>query len=248
MFKRLLVSIEITRPHNMLVAAFGVAAGYILSGGNSVAEMWPAALITAAVTGAGNIVNDCYDLQIDTVNKPRRPLPSGRLTYRAAAWLYGVCTAVITAGSFFFLPSKVALLVVSWQLALYLYARWAKRMFVVGNLLVAAVTSSVFLAGALLTGNAAAAAVPGRGDGSVMEECSKLVVLELGEAIAACRSGAIPDMKTEIGLLRLADHLGYLPQLGCFVDELPPEFAARHTPLGVSGCSAGSKRLKHPPR
>jgi hypothetical protein len=81
-----------------------------------------------------------------------------------------------------------------------------------------------------------------------MEECAKLVVLELGEAIAACRSGAIPDMKTEIGLLRLADHLGYLPQLGCFVDELPSELAARHTPLGVSGCSARGKRLNPPPR
>jgi 8-oxo-dGTP pyrophosphatase MutT (NUDIX family) len=94
----------------------------------------------------------------------------------------------------------------------------------------------------------AAAAAPGRGDGSVMEECAKLVVLELGEAIAACRSGAIPDMKTEIGLLRLADHLGYLPQLGCFVDELPSELAARHTPLGVRGCSSRGKRLNHPPR
>ncbi len=94
----------------------------------------------------------------------------------------------------------------------------------------------------------AAAAAPGRGDGSVMEECAKLVVLELGEAIAACRSGAIPDMKTEIGLLRLADHLGYLPQLGCFVDELPSELAARHTSLGVRGCSARGKRPNHPPR
>jgi hypothetical protein len=94
----------------------------------------------------------------------------------------------------------------------------------------------------------AASATPGRGDGSVMEECATLVVLELSEAIAACRSGAIPDMKTEIGLLRLADHLGYLPQLGCFVDELPPELAARHTPLGVgSGCARG-ERPKRPPR
>jgi ADP-ribose pyrophosphatase len=91
-------------------------------------------------------------------------------------------------------------------------------------------------------------ATPGRGDGSVMEECAKLVVLELSDAIAACRSGAIPDMKTEIGLLRLADHLGYLPQLGCFVDELPPELAARHTPLGVSSGSARGERSHHPPR
>ena len=44
----------------------------------------------------------------------------------------------------------------------------------------------------------------------------------------------MPDMKTELGLLRLADHLGYLPQLGCFADELPPALAARYTGLGVA--------------
>jgi len=74
---------------------------------------------------------------------------------------------------------------------------------------------------------------PGRGDGSVMEECATLVTLELGEAIEACRSGAIPDMKTELGLLRLADHLGYLPQLGCFEDELPDELRRRYSRLGI---------------
>ena len=78
------------------------------------------------------------------------------------------------------------------------------------------------------------AASAGGGDGSVMEEGACLVALELCEAIEACRRGAIPDMKTELGLLRLADHLGYLPQLRCFADELPPALAARHTHLGVA--------------
>ena len=41
------------------------------------------------------------------------------------------------------------------------------------------------------------------GDGSVMEEAMQTVTLELGEAIEACRRGEIPDMKTELGLLRL---------------------------------------------
>jgi ADP-ribose pyrophosphatase len=81
------------------------------------------------------------------------------------------------------------------------------------------------------------------GDGSVMEQGGELVALELGEAIEACRRGEIPDMKTEVGLLRLADHLGYLPQLGCFVDELPAELAARHRRLGVAAApSAGAPR------
>jgi 8-oxo-dGTP pyrophosphatase MutT (NUDIX family) len=73
----------------------------------------------------------------------------------------------------------------------------------------------------------------GHGDGSTMEEFGRVHVMELGEAITACRTGAIPDMKTEVGLLRLADHLGYLPQLGCFAATLPPEFAARTNSLGV---------------
>jgi len=73
------------------------------------------------------------------------------------------------------------------------------------------------------------------GDGSVMEEAGGAVLRELGEAIEACRRGEIPDMKTELALLRLADHLGYLPQLRAFVDELPEEWRRRYRSLGVAG-------------
>lgn len=65
------------------------------------------------------------------------------------------------------------------------------------------------------------------GDGSPMEQGTRAVVLGLDEAIARCRDGSIPDMKTEVALLRLCDAIGYLPQLRCFADELPPEVAAR---------------------
>jgi 8-oxo-dGTP pyrophosphatase MutT (NUDIX family) len=43
------------------------------------------------------------------------------------------------------------------------------------------------------------------GDGSVMEEAGRVLVLPLVEALARCRSGAMPDMKTEVGLGRLRD-------------------------------------------
>jgi len=71
------------------------------------------------------------------------------------------------------------------------------------------------------------------GDGSVLEEGTRVVTTPLREAIAACRRGELADAKTELGLLRLADLLGYLPQLDCFVDELPPELRARYDRLGV---------------
>ena len=72
------------------------------------------------------------------------------------------------------------------------------------------------------------------GDGSVMEECGEILTLELSEAIRLCRDGTIPDLKTEVGLLRLCDHIGYLPQLGCFADELPRELAAGYQRLGLA--------------
>ena len=65
------------------------------------------------------------------------------------------------------------------------------------------------------------------GDGSPMEQGTRAVAMDLDEALARCRDGTIPDMKTEIGLLRLCDAIGYLPQLRCFADELPGELAAR---------------------
>ncbi|MFT7462295.1 MAG: ADP-ribose pyrophosphatase [Pseudohongiellaceae bacterium] len=78
-----------------------------------------------------------------------------------------------------------------------------------------------------------AEAKPGLGDGSIMEEGANVRVLEIREAITACRTGDVPDMKTELGLLRLAEHLGYIPQLDCFVDELPADWAQRYQRLGI---------------
>lgn len=59
----------------------------------------------------------------------------------------------------------------------------------------------------------AGTAAPPAGDGSAMEEGTRAVELDLGEAIRMCRDGRIPDMKTEVALLRLADRVGYIPFL-----------------------------------
>lgn len=58
------------------------------------------------------------------------------------------------------------------------------------------------------------------GDGTVMEEWSRVHLVGLGEAITMCRDGRVPDMKTEVALLRLADHVGYVPALDAFVEDL----------------------------
>lgn len=52
-----------------------------------------------------------------------------------------------------------------------------------------------------------AAQQPLDGDGSPMEEGARTRWLPLDDAIAACVRGELPDLKTELGLRRLRDHL-----------------------------------------
>ncbi|KAA3609508.1 MAG: NUDIX hydrolase [Planctomycetota bacterium] len=60
------------------------------------------------------------------------------------------------------------------------------------------------------------------GDGSGMEEGTQALVMELQEAIEACRTGRIPDMKTEVGLQRLAHSIGWCTVRGRWLNERSP--------------------------
>lgn len=152
--------ISILRPHNMLASALAVWAGYRAARGAEPNGIVSAALLTALVTGAGNVLNDYFDLRVDRINKPNRPLPSGRMTPRAALACYLAIVLVATAGALTLVPRNVAFLVIAWQIALALYARWCKRWLLAGNLLVASISCSAFFAGAMVAGHSGAAWIP----------------------------------------------------------------------------------------
>jgi len=137
-----------------------VAVGAYIAGMRDVQAFLFPVLLTALITGAGNVINDYYDIQIDLINKPRRPLPSQRLSPRAALVLYVVLTTAIVAASFLIRPVSLGALMVVWQALLFLYAVKLKRVFVAGNLLVAAVAASAFLAGAIAGGDPGSSAIP----------------------------------------------------------------------------------------
>jgi len=103
------------------------------------------------ILGGGNALNDYFDWQIDAVNKPGRPIPSGRVA-RAGA---GRFAALLFAGG---LAASLALPVAALALAglnaglLILYAGRSKKMLVLANALVAWMTASVFLFAAAILG------------------------------------------------------------------------------------------------
>ena len=78
-------------------------SGALTAVGAAPREPWSPALLTAPLVGAAmaallnagnNALNQIYDLEIDRVNKPKRPLPSGRLTVAQVWWFTNVTYAL----------------------------------------------------------------------------------------------------------------------------------------------------------
>lgn len=149
--------IAIVRPHNIAAGLLSVGVGFSLAGPG----MWPWMLLAAVglVAAAGNVINDMYDIDIDRVNKPKKPLPSGSFPVRSARILYIVFLCLI-AGLLPLLPAVQAGWIIAWVVLLHLYSARFKRMGLVGNLLVSSVTASGFLLGALAGGRIAAGILP----------------------------------------------------------------------------------------
>jgi len=138
--------LEILRPFNCLMAAAASIIGLLIGGGDR-PDM--AALIFLAVflvTGAGNAINDYYDRDIDRVNRPSRPIPSGRISPRgAAAWSFLLFLAGCLLAA---VVNQLCLAIgILNSVLLFLYARNLKTTPLAGNLCVAYLTGSTFLFG-----------------------------------------------------------------------------------------------------
>ena len=91
--------IDLARPFTLVAPALGFMSGSLTAVGAAPREPWSAALLiapfigsamAAALNSGNNALNQIYDLDIDRVNKPTRPLPSGRLTIAQAWWFTNV--------------------------------------------------------------------------------------------------------------------------------------------------------------
>ncbi len=98
------------------------------------------------ITGAGNAINDYYDIDIDRINKPDRPIPSGRIGLSTALYFSLALFALGTLFAFIINPVCGIIALVNSMLLIY-YARTLKRTAFLGNLAVGYLTGSTFLFG-----------------------------------------------------------------------------------------------------
>ena len=76
--------IEITRPINCAITFCSVLLGGWLGTLTLSHDLLLAALSATLITGGGNVLNDVCGLQEDRINKPQRPLPSGKVSHIGA--------------------------------------------------------------------------------------------------------------------------------------------------------------------
>ena len=152
------VLLEILRPLNVLITGISAAVAYSLASSlESTAynrfHLLLVILATSLTAGAGNLINDLYDIKIDRINKPERPLPQGRISVSGAISYYLLLVAVaVLCGWFLSMHSFAA--VIGVNILLYTYASYWKKSLLAKNLLVATVSAYLFYFCSITTGNA----------------------------------------------------------------------------------------------
>ncbi len=123
--------LQLVRLPNVLTAAADSLAGWLLVGGTlGEWDRWlPMAIASMILYAAGTALNDVFDMEIDREERPGRPLPSGRASYRTAAMLGGMgltLAPAIAGASGSVVPSFVAAML---ALVIFAYDVQVKRTY-----------------------------------------------------------------------------------------------------------------------
>lgn len=151
--------LELCRPANVLLSLPAVVLGGfcavpgLASDPGLVARLVLAAVTTGLSLAAGNVLNDLADQAEDAVNRPERPLPSRRVSRRAASRLsHGLVLLALVCSlglSLFARSLWPTILAATCMASLVVYDARGKQWLLTGNLLVAGLAGMAVLYGAV---------------------------------------------------------------------------------------------------
>jgi len=112
-----------------------------------------AILIVWSFTAAGNALNDYCDVEIDRINRPNRPIPSGKISRRTAL-IFSIALFVIgVILTVFILTPAIGIVVAVAIFLLVTYSLYFKKRAFWGNFIVASILGLTFIFGALVFGD-----------------------------------------------------------------------------------------------
>jgi geranylgeranylglycerol-phosphate geranylgeranyltransferase len=150
----------LSRPVNVLIAMLSIfLAAVIAAGLVHKAAILLACLTGALVTAAANSINDYFDVEIDRINRPERPIPAGLVSRPSSLKFSFVCyalallTSAAINGAAFFIAVAISVL-------MYFYSSHLKRTVLFGNVTVSFASAMAFIFGGVAVGNARNAVFP----------------------------------------------------------------------------------------
>jgi geranylgeranylglycerol-phosphate geranylgeranyltransferase len=139
-------AIEITRPINCLMGGLSVIIGLLNTRSGVPLEKFFINIILGAFTyiliaASGMVINDIYDLEIDKINRPKRPIPRGSISLKQAKILFiiylfsGLFLSALN--TIIFNLSLINIFLASFfGFIAWVYAKWGKKSGFLGNVIV----------------------------------------------------------------------------------------------------------------
>ncbi|MCX8204493.1 MAG: geranylgeranylglycerol-phosphate geranylgeranyltransferase [Candidatus Nezhaarchaeota archaeon] len=147
---------RIVRPINSLMTGAAVIVGMLIAVKGHLSEALIEEAVLSFVTGstlsgAAMVVNDYYDREIDLINDPARPIPSGAVKPREALTLASTLVLIGLAASALTCPQCLALSSTAVAVAIG-YATKGKSTGIPGNIMVSFCTAIPFIYGGMAVG------------------------------------------------------------------------------------------------
>ncbi|HLD39331.1 MAG TPA: UbiA family prenyltransferase [archaeon] len=146
--------LKLMRPLNGIMSVIAVWIGALVAGApfmpdNSIIFGMVAVFL---ISGGGMTINDFFDIEIDKLNKPNRPLASGKISKRSALAYSGILFIIGNAAAYmisveaFFTAVIVSVLLIA-------YAAYLKKTILIGNLIVSGLVGLTFVFGGIIIGD-----------------------------------------------------------------------------------------------
>lgn len=142
--------LRLMRPVNCLMVGFAVVVGAVIVSPNISNALWlnlTYSFVTGfALTAEAMIINDYYDREIDAINEPGRPIPSGLVYPHEALVLAFALTVIGLTAAYLAYPSSFAIAIFAW-IVFVIYTTIGKRSGLPGNFLVSICVAIPFIFG-----------------------------------------------------------------------------------------------------
>ena len=142
--------LEVLRIPNALMSVLAVIISATLVSFYDPLKILIACLAVFLLSGGGMVINDYFDYEADRLNRPKRALPSGKIS-RKSALIYSLILFFVGDVLAFFLSFQMFTLAFFNTILLIAYSWKLKKIVLLGNFTVSWLSASIFLFGSLLS-------------------------------------------------------------------------------------------------